>query len=536
MNRVVCFLILLCFSSCLQAQDQFMVFFKDKSNTSFSIQRPTEFLSPKSISRRIRQNIPTTEEDLPVNRIYVRAVADLGVETYFTTKWMNGVLVQMDPSSVGNVLALPFVDRVEYVAPNAILSEAPGTAEQNNESPIEPSRIDELQYAMLGIDQMHMEGFMGKGVLVAIFDEGFNNYTSIPAFEHILDENRLIHTFDYTKNREDVENIYDHGLRVFSILGADDEMIGAVPKSSYILAVTEAGVGEYRVEEYNWLFAAEMADSAGVDIINTSLGYSEFLDASMNYTQSDMDGQTTVITRAANIAASKGMLLVNSSGNAGASAWGTITAPSDSEAVLTVGAINASEQLASFSGTGPTADNRIKPDVVARGVNTQVTNAQNIVSFQNGTSFSAPLITGLAAGLLQAFPDLSSQDIIEAIKQSGNKKDNPDSDFGYGIPHFVRAAKVADESLIPISDGIVAYPNPTDLSYFTLTFSEELLGERIKAQLLNGDGSLVQNYEFTPSLFDNRLEVDLTKAKSGLLLIRLVTGDKVLTKKIMKTR
>lgn len=536
MNRVISFLILLIFSFSLQAQDQFMVFFKDKSNTSFSIQRPAEFLSTKAISRRSKQSITITEEDLPVNRSYVRGVADLGIETYFTTKWMNGLLVQMEASSVNAVLALPYVDRVEYVAPNAILSNAPGAVEQTDESPIDPSRIEESQYKMLGLNQMHEEGFFGEDVLIAIFDAGFKNYSTIPAFEHILQDNRLIHTFDYTKNRISVDNNYDHGLRVFSILGADAEMIGAVPHASYMLVVTEASVGEYRIEEYNWLFAAEMADSAGVDIVNTSLGYSEFSDPAMDYTQSQLDGQTTVITRAANIAASKGILLVNSSGNEGSSSWGTISAPSDSEKVLTVGAINVSEQLASFSGTGPTADNRIKPDVVALGVNTQVTNAQNIISFQNGTSFSAPLVTGLAAGLIQAFPEMSSQEIMEVIKQSGDRIENPNSDFGNGIPHFVRAAKIADESLIPLAAGIIAYPNPTDLTYFTLTFSESMLGQEIKAQLLNGDGSLVQNYEFTPKLFNNRLQVDLSTAKSGLLLLRLVTADGVTTKKIIKIK
>lgn len=512
-----------------------MVFFKDKSNTSFSTQRPTEFLSAKAISRRVKHSIAITEEDLPVNNAYVQGIADLGIETYFTTKWMNGVLVQMEGSAVSSVLALPYVDRVEYVAPNAILSNAAGEIEQVNDSPIEPSRIEAAQYQMLGLDRMHEAGFMGEGVLVAIFDDGFENYTIIPAFSHIIQENRLVHTFDYTMNRENVDNTFDHGLRVFSVLGADAQMIGAVPKANYMLVVTEAP-GEYRVEEYNWLFATEMADSAGVDIVNTSLGYSEFLDASMDYTQSQMDGQTTVITRAANIASSKGILLVNSAGNHGSSSLGTIVAPSDSEHVLTVGAISISGELASFSSSGPSADNRIKPDVVALGVNTLVTDSDNAVSAQHGTSFSAPLITGLAAGLLQAFPEMSSQEIIQVIKESGDRVESPDNGHGYGIPNFIKAAQIADESLIPLAAGIQAYPNPTDLQYFTLTFSEELLGQSIKAQLLNGDGSLIQNYEFTPEIFRNRLQVDLSKAKSGLLLIRLVTTNGVTTKKIIKTR
>ena len=257
---------------------------------------------------------------------------------------------------------------------------------------------------MLGIDRMHQEGFRGDGLLVAIFDSGFRNYTNLPAFSHLIDREGIIQTFDYTKNSVSVENNFDHGLRVLSVLGADAEMIGAVPQANYILAITENEVSEYRIEEYNWLFAAEMADSAGVDVINTSLGYSVFDDESMSYTQDQMDGETTVISRAASIAASKGIVLVASAGNEGNNAWGTITAPADSEHLLAVGAVNNLADLANFSSTGPSADGRIKPDVVAQGVNTQLTNSQGTVTFQNGTSFSAPLVAGLAAGLMEAFP------------------------------------------------------------------------------------------------------------------------------------
>lgn len=530
------FILLLLTSSGLFGQDRYMVFFKDKANSSFTIQNPSDYLSARAINRRSKQNIIISEQDLPVNNHYVTQVADLGIETYYTTKWMNGVLVQMEHGLENDVLNLPFVDRIEYVAPGAILSPPPGEIARDQEDPIPDSRISERQYEMLELDIMHREGFLGQGVMIGIFDDGFQNYNSIPAFNHLIAENRIVYTEDFSKNRTDVENGFNHGLRVFSILGADSQdMIGAAPAAQYILSVTEAS-GEYRIEEYNWLFAAEKADSAGVDVINTSLGYSVFSDPTMNYTTSDMDGQTAVITQAANITSSKGILIVVSAGNTGGSAWNIITAPADSEEVLSIGAIDENEQLANFSGVGPTADNRIKPDVVAIGVNTMLTNVQGNVAFQNGTSFSSPLVAGLAAGLVQAFPDMSSQEIKNAIRQSGDRAQAPDNLFGYGIPGFIRASIIVKESLIPITEGIVAYPNPTNLSYVTLTFSDGFIGKSINAQLLNGKGELLEQYAFKPLLFDNQLQIDLRKANSGLLLMRLITEAGVITKKIIKSQ
>ncbi len=516
-------------------QDRYMIFFKDKANSQYSINRPEEFLSDRAIQRRSKQNISVTAQDLPVSQSYISQVADLGIETYYPTRWMNGVLVQMETELVNTVSGLSFVDRVEYVGPGAILSLPSGERAKFEEDPISLSGISHRQFEMIGLDQMHREGFWGEGVIVAIFDDGFQNYKNIPAFQHILDENRIIYTHDFSKNRSNVENGFNHGLRVFSLLGASsEELTGGAPKASYILSVTEAP-GEYRVEEYNWLFAAERADSSGVDVINTSLAYNEFSDPSMSYLPSDMDGQTAVITRAANLASERGIVVVVSTGNTGSTAWRIIAAPADSEDVLAVGAVNDVGQVSNFSGMGPSSDNRIKPDVMAMGVNTRLINVNGSVSFQSGTSFSAPLVAGLATGLLQAFPDLTGDEIDNVIRKSADRYSSPDEFYGYGIPSFLKAAEIASRQ-VPGSNDIMAFPNPTNLNYFTLTFSDEYIGQNTEFQLINGDGGLVMNYNIQPTLFNNKFQIDLSKAKTGLLLIRLITESGVIVKKIIKTQ
>ncbi|MBO3697314.1 S8 family serine peptidase [Roseivirga sp. E12] len=538
MTRVTSTIFLLLFISATSlAQDRYMVFFKDKANSPYSVTNPQAFLSQRSLARRLKNNVLVSEEDLPVNQSYIDQVAGLGIETYFSTKWMNGVLVQMQSSQVGEVESLDIVESVEYVAPGDILTPIPFGRAKFTDSPIEPSRIVERQFQMLELDLMHEANFMGNGVMVAILDDGFQNYTSLPAFQHAVLSNRISYTFDFTRNRPDVDNSFNHGLRVMSLIAANTfDIIGGVPNAEYFLAVTEAP-GEYRVEEYNWLFAAEKADSAGVDVINTSLGYNDsFQDDSMDYSVADMDGNTAVITRASNIAASKGIVLVTSSGNSGDDAWRIITAPADSEHVLTVGAVDAGGTLSGFSSVGPSADARIKPDVVAQGVGTRLLTSSGAIGFQNGTSFSAPLVTCLAAGLIEAFPEMAASEIRDIIKRSGNMADEPNNLFGYGIPGFMRASRIANEALIPIENGIITYPNPTDLPYFTVAFEEDLVGTSINAQLLTSEGSVVRDYNFRPNLFYNRFQIDLTGVTSGLLILKLVTPSGVVTKKIIKAQ
>ncbi len=517
-----------------QAQDRYMVFFKDKTSSNFSIDRPQDFLSQRSLLRRSKNDVPVTEEDLPVNQSYINQVAQVGAETYFQTKWMNGVLVQMETSLVSQVEALEVVDRVEYVAPGSLLIRSAGVRSELDESPIPPSLISQSQYVMLELDLMHQAGFFGEGVLLGVFDDGFNNYNSLSPFEHLLLNEQIVATQDFTKNIESVDNAFDHGLRAFSLIAADDQnIIGGAPRAEYFLAVTEAS-GEFRIEEYNWLFAAERADSIGVDIITSSLGYSDFQDDSMDYTVQDMDGQTTVVTRAANMAALRGIVVVTSAGNTGGGTWGIITAPADSESVIAVGAVDSDQILAGFSALGPSADGRIKPDVVAQGVANPVLRATGNIAFQNGTSFSAPLIASLAAGLIEAFPDMRADRIREIIRTSGDRADSPDNSFGYGIPGFIKASRIANETLVPVADGIATYPNPSALPYFNLSFPEEYIGQSIYAELMTNKGELVESFRFTPGLFQNTLTVDMSKVKSGLLLLKLVTPGGIVTKKIIK--
>ncbi len=522
-------------SANLVAQDRYMVFFTDKANSNYSITSPEDFLSQRSLVRRLKNNVQVTEEDLPVNQSYIDQVASLGIETYFSTKWMNGVLVQMESSQMNDVTALSIVDRVEYVAPGNILTPIPFARAKFADSPIEPSRITERQYQLLEVDLMHQAGFMGDGVMVGVFDDGFQNYNSLSALQHAVLSNRIAYTFDFTRNRENVDNNFNHGLRSLSLIASNNvDIVGGAPNAEFFLAITEAP-GEYRVEEYNWLFAAEKADSAGVDVINTSLGYNDlFDDNSMDYSVSDMDGQTAIITRASNIAASKGIVLITSAGNAGDAPWRIITAPADSENVLAVGAIDDGGTLAAFSSQGPSADGRIKPDVVAQGVATRLLTSSGGIGFQNGTSFSAPLVTSLAAGLIQAFPEMTANEIRDIIRRSGDLANEPNNFFGYGLPGFIRASRIANEALAPIEEGVVTYPNPTTLPHFTVAFEEGYIGQTIDGQLLNGEGAVIQHYDFTPNFFQNKFQIDLSGVKSGLLLLKLVTPDGVVTKKIIK--
>ena len=516
----------------LSAQDRYMVFFTDKLNSPYSISNPSQYLSQRSIQRREKQRISIVENDLPVNQTYIDALSNLGIKAIHRSKWMNGILVEMETSSVNLVEALSFVERVEYVAPGQVPSGGISGDEAN--SKFTNQGVTDFQNNMLGIDEMHEDGFEGQGMLVGVFDGGFQNIGQIAALQHLFTSNKIVAQKNYVTNTTNVENSESHGTRVLSILAANNpsEYVGAAPAANYILCVTEAP-GEYRVEEYNWLFAAEMADSVGVDVINTSLGYSVFDDATMSYTYSDMDGETAVITKAANIAATKGIALINSAGNEGNKVWRFITAPSDSENVLSVGAIDATGFRASFSSFGPSADNRIKPDVSALGQGTAVITASGNISFQNGTSFSGPVVTGFATCLWQAFPELTNLELLDLIRKSGHQFDSPDNELGYGIPNYIRAYELAFTPE-PLENEVLAYPNPTSDSFINLVFPESFLSESATITLIDINGKQINSFQIEPQMSSHRVQIDLSNQTAGIYILRIKGQRTSFKKKIIK--
>jgi serine protease AprX len=527
-------LLSLCFNLGLSAQDRYMVFFKDKAGTEFNLNNPIEFLSQRAIDRRTRQGIALSENDLPVNAEYIKALSDLGAEVYFPTKWMNGVLVQMEADLIPGVNALSFVTKVEYVAPGAILSKNVN-GDAYNGLMAEDASASTFQNEILDIDIMHEEGFRGEGMIVGVFDGGFSNISSLSPLEHLFTSNKILLTKDFVINRNNVENDESHGTRVLSVLASntEDEFVGAAPAADYMLFVTEAP-GEYRVEEYNWLFAAEMADSAGVDVINTSLGYSDFDDDSMDYAYQDMDGQTTVITRSANLAASKGMLLVNSAGNEGNNSWNFITAPADSESVLAIAAVNSALNRASFSSLGPSVDGRIKPDLSALGQGTAVVTASGNIANQNGTSFSSPIVAGLVTGFWQAFPELTNYQVMQIMKESASQFNSPDNELGYGIPSFVRAAELARNLEAPIESSVVVYPNPIMEDSFTLALEQGYFGKEVVLTLVDRNGKSLSVSKIFPTQFKNRFEINFENGIAGLYILNIQTSDQRTMKKLIK--
>ena len=518
-----------------------MVFFADKEGTPFSIDQPGEFLSQRALERRNRQQVNVNDSDLPVSPDYIQAVSELGIPTFYTTKWMNGVLTTMADSMVSTVQNLPFVTSVEYVAPGNPLTSAinrrkndPGVMAGTSQT----ADATDFQNEMLGIDDMHVQGFTGEGILIGVFDGGFINVPQLDVFRHLFQDNRVLLKEDFITGQSDVWKYGSHGTRVLSVLAGrrGGEYTGTAPDASYLLFITEDVSSEYRIEEYNWLFAAEKADSMGVDIISTSLGYSIFDDPAMDYTHDDLDGETAVITIASNMAASKGVFLVNSAGNEGNDAWRLITPPADGEQVLAVGAVTSSLNRSGFSSLGPAADQRIKPDVAALGSGTAVVTFTGMAANHNGTSFATPIVAGLVAGLWQAFPDLTNTELLNIIRESGSISDSPNNQIGYGIPDFSRAYSLATSSTQTSVLETTVYPNPVPagLGHFYITFDERMDDDEVMLQLLTAGGEMIQTFNVQPDPFQRSFQLLTDDLPSGIYVLNIRSGSGRETRKLVK--
>ncbi|MEZ0484485.1 S8 family serine peptidase [Fibrella aquatica] len=501
--RVVAFL-LFCFASfgavsTAQAQriGQYLLLFRDKAGTSFRTDQPQQFLSPRSVERRLKQRIAITERDLPVSATYVQGLRQAGAKVLYTSRWLNAALVEATASQLTALLALSFVQGLETgrVLNNARLASsdsqlATTQREQKfGQMEVPAYGLADFQLRQMGVDKMHDQGFRGENKLVAVLDAGFRRANQVPFLNSLFAENRVLATYDFPDRETDVYDDDEHGLNVLSVMAAEapNQLYGPAFKASYVLLRTEVAATENPVEEAYWLFGAEYADSIGVDVINSSLGYTTFDNPADNHTYADLTGNKTLVSRAATWAAEAGMVVVNSAGNEGNSAWRYVGAPADSPGVLSIGAIDRNSVLARFSSVGPTPDGRLKPDLVALGQGTTLGTSVGSISGGNGTSFSGPLVAALATGFWQAHPDLSATQVRNLLRQSGSQVTRPDVQYGYGIPNFERASVLANAQ-----ETLSVFPNPfTDTDQLTITLADDELAHPITIRLTDLAGRTV---------------------------------------------
>ena len=548
---VIGFFVFFCFSWSVQAQDRYAVYFKYKPQTSYSLSRPTEFLTQKALDRRTREGIQADRLDLPVASKYLDQVATLSNYVLYTSKWMNAAVLVTDKTKADQMAALPFVSKVELVAKGFLLKpsarmnyEGDALTEQETNSKYPKLNTRELgiannsydfQNQLIGIDEMHAEGFTGKGITVAVFDSGFPGMNTASPFAHLFTNKKIVGQRDFVRPWN--SNVFidnQHGTNVISLIAANEasKLISGAINSDYILVITEEVATEYWVEEFNWVRGAEYADSLGVDVINSSVGYWDFDDPAMNYTVANLDGKTATITKGATIAAQKGILIVNSVGNYGSRGASSLVAPADAKGILSVGSVTKTGAVSSFSSRGPTGDGRIKPELVAFGDSPVLIRFNGAVGSSSGTSFSAPQIAALAAGLWEARPEWTKDQLILNLLRSATQYENPDNLLGYGVPNFMDAyygeiLSTENEELIEWK----VYPNPLATDELFIHFGTGLSSN---FELIDMTGKILIQSELTR--FDSKkpYRVQLSGVNPGMYLIQMRDGTTLRQTKLIR--
>lgn len=416
----------------------------DKRGCGFSLARPERYLSAKSLQRRERQHIGVDSTDLPVSARYIEGLRREGVEPVGQSRWNNTVLVQAADTSVAAALrSLPYVTGVTRVfsAPDSVEVKQPYQIVRDTTAACaDPYGLARAQTDQIGGSGLHSRGFRGHGMTIGIIDGGYMNADKIPALSGV----RVLGTRDCVPPyRGNVYDMLSHGTMVLSCMAAVDssKYIGTAPEAEYWLLRSEYGPAECLLEEDTWAMAAEYADSVGVDVINSSLGYAHFDDTSTSHRYADLDGRRTLISRTASMLADKGIVLVCSAGNSGRGTWKKITPPGDARDVLTVGAVDSLGMNTTFSSLGPSQDGRVKPDIMARGGGAYVVGAAGQISAANGTSFASPIACGMVACLWQSMPEKTAREIIDLVRRSADRWQEPDNVFGYGLPDFSKIGK-----------------------------------------------------------------------------------------------
>ncbi len=531
MQRTITILITILIFNLGFSQEHAWVYFKDKPNEATYLANPITMLTQKALDRRAKQNIPLDTKDIPIPDDYIDAIHNTtDVVVKAKSKWLNAVHVLGEVEAIKALSNLSMVESIDFAA-NGLNQKPITTKQRKNKFAVQTDFNyggSANQIEMLKGDVLHQKNFTGQGMTIAVLDGGFPGVDTFTAFQRMRDQNQIKGGYDYVQRNANFYTGISHGTSVLSTMSGfvDGQLIGTAPDADYYLFITENGAAETPLEESLWVEAAEKADSLGVDLINTSLGYNTFDDTRYNYTYTDMNGSTAFITRGADIAFSRGMIIVNSAGNEGDDPWHYITAPADGFNVLSIGAVDGNKAIVDFSSFGPTADGRVKPDVSAKGGGTTVINGAGNITTGNGTSFASPVISGVIACFWQANPTKTNAEIIQVIKEAGHLYTNPTTQEGYGIPNFETALNTLDvEDLF--TTNFKLYPNPFQEK---IQFAFEHSTDKLTVTIY----SIVGKKIITKQLSGTSDFIDTEYLPSGIYILQVVQNKRLKSFKMIK--
>ncbi|MBC8047359.1 MAG: S8 family serine peptidase [Fimbriimonadaceae bacterium] len=520
---------------------KYWVYFTDKNNSIYNVNKPGEYLTQKSIDRRTKFDIDVTVQDIPVNKNYIAQIKNTGAEIVIESRWLNAVSVNI--FSDEQMIAISQLSFVKDIIPvkkyRSKLEESPDIP-YNNTFRLSGDAISFYgasanQFTMINGDFLHNLDYRGEGITIAVIDGGFYGVDNGIGYQSLRDKDQILGVYNFPDNNENVYFSSYHGTWVLGIMAADisGSYVGSAPDANYYLFRSEVVDSERVVEEDYWLAAAEQADFVGADIINSSLGYTTFDDSTENHTYADMDGNTTVVTKAADWAAGKGILVCNSAGNEGDSEWHYIGAPADGDSVFTIGAVDNFGNYASFSSTGPTYDGRIKPNIAVQGANFPILNPDGTIGIGGGTSFASPLAAGAAACLWQAFPEKTNMEIMQAMQKSASQFNDPDSLLGHGIPDLA-LAYMNLKGMETDGDGLSMqiFPNPVEDDLFLFIYNT--IPDETICYIYDISGKKVFEYRLQQSDINyNAIRIDAAKGlASGVYILALDINGVVETEKI----
>lgn len=533
-NIVVVFFI---FINCLGfSQEDAWVYFKDKPNSQYFYSNPLLMLSQRAIDRRTNQNISLDIRDIPIHQPYIDQITAIsGITVKAKSKWMNCLHIRGTQANIRSLSSLSFVDYVSFANRNLNPSRRFTNATFNPINKVLETQVSfnygnsASQIQMLNGHLLHQQNYTGSGKIIAVLDAGFPGVDTAQPFQRLRDNNQILGGYNFVNRSPNFYTMSNHGSMVLSVMGGflDSQLVGTAPNASYYLFVTEDSTSENPLEESLWVEAAEMADNLGVDVINTSLGYFGYDNPNYSYNYADMNGITAFSSLGANIAFSKGMVVVVSAGNSGNTANVYIAAPADAIGVLSVGAVNSLRNYVSFSSIGPSFDGRVKPDVMAQGLNAVVSNTDGSISVNSGTSFSGPIIAGMVASFWQAIPTFTNAQIVQFIKESSDRFTNPNPQYGYGIPNFQLALTNALSNIQFNLNLISVYPNPVKE---VVTFSIPTIGSSKEISIYNSLGQMVMNQ----SSLNQILNISLQSLESGMYFYKIAVANGTKIGKIIK--